>query len=269
MTSHAETHRAVGLSSLPERLLLLLAAPSKIAIEALSQFVTAKASLTVPARSGARGDTSVLHTFAVCVLHPHTFEPRVVSEFTSDATAVLATLEQVLTEYGHQNANLANGACAPAALDLSRLLMYVKPMLNPSPHMSSLLRVVCVYRGNENSSSSSSSASAPIAPFFSAGVPAHVDVLGHPGFVFDLLYLHNSDTTTKSDEQHQAVFNAFGPLKMSGDGFFYHKCPCYFFARCIQDLDGIHVAVAMMLQHPALRQPQPEDFCEMEKLLLF
>ena len=87
----------------------------------------------------------------MCVLHPHTFEPRVVSEFTSDATAVLATLEQVLTEYGHQNANLANGACAPAALDLSRLLMYVKPMLSPSPHMSSLLRVVCVYRGNENS----------------------------------------------------------------------------------------------------------------------
>ena len=101
------------------------------------------------------------------------------------------------------------------------------------------------------------------APAFSAGsADLHADVLGHPGFVFDLLYLHDLSMGMSEDE-HQVIFNAFGTLKVRGDGFFYHKCPSFFFARRAEDDDSVHQAVAMMLQHPALRQEQPEDFDKM------
>ena len=276
MTSRADTRRAVGLSSLPERVLLLLG-PRKLelAVAALSPFVAAKAALAEdPPNQDPLAGRRRPHTFAVWVLHPHTLEPHVVSEFNSDAAAVLAALASVLAETGRLTA-AAGAADGAAALDLSRLLMRLKPLLDPDPHLSSLLHVVCAYGGNigpSYSSSASSSASAfascPAAPFFSAGgADAHADVLGHPGFVFDLLYLHDAEDTSISDEQHQTVFNAFGGLKVRGDGFFYHKCPSFFFARRTQDEGSVHMAVAVMLQHPALRLEQPEDFGEMERLL--
>ena len=126
MTSRADTRRAIGLSSLPERVLLLLG-PCKLqlAVAALSQFVAAKAALREPPAGRP-------HTFAVWMLHPHTLEPHVVSEFNSDAAAVLATLASVLAETGRQTAAgaaAATPAAAPAAFDMSRLLVRLKPLL--------------------------------------------------------------------------------------------------------------------------------------------
>ena len=61
------------------------------------------------------------------------------------------------------------------------------------------------------------------------------------------------------------IFNTFGTIKVEGDGFFFHKCPSFFFARYHNE-DDVRLAVAMFLQHPALRGHQPLEFSEMEKL---
>ena len=271
--------RAVGLSALRSRIVLLLdlgmgTESLHIAVTALWQFVVAKAAaVAVPSNAPATTRPRP-HAFAVCVLDSLTLRPRFVSKFTSDTQAVLATLTSLLSpavgaELVVEGGDASSVAVAATArefrLDLSLLLTTLKQHLDPNPPLSSLLHVICAY-GNDSAA----------APIFSAGnADAHMDVLGHPGFVFDLLYLHSEAGTTAAttpaesqqrQRQHQEKFNAFGALKVRGD-YFYYKCPSFFFARSPQHEDSVHMAVAMMLQHPALRLEQPEDFAEMEQLL--
>lgn len=259
----ARAHREIALSSLPERIVLCVdlelgssSATSgagsdrsklDVAIAALSTFVRAKLSLASPTQLQARVHVRP-NEFAVGVIHPQS-GARLVSSFSSDVDSVLPILE------GLKNlADLEESQGGSQPLDLSQLLDTMKKYLDPSPHFTNILRLICVY-GN----------SSVVPVFSSGGVASHMEILAHPGFVFDLLYLHD-DLRDRGQSIVRDIYYKFGELKLKGDGYFFHKCPSFFFARH-QLGSSLHMAVAMLLQHPAMRQEQPRNFASLESLL--
>ena len=87
-------------------------------------------------------------------------------------------------------------------------------------------------------------------------------MLQHPGFCFDVVYLHQKPNETNAVRQ---IFDALGKTDVQG---IQEKCPNFLFARH-HKAQKLMRDFSMLMQHPGLRKPQPKNFDLMQEMLRF
>jgi hypothetical protein len=202
----------------------------QVVIQALKMFVSLKSS----------SSSHQSAEFALVLLSPE--GSQWMFDFTSDTAFVLSAIDALTVAFGEQG----------GVLDMSTLLQLVQehfPQRSTTPTIS-YCRVLLVF-GRSND-----------VPIYSMGRGAHAELLQHPGFGFDVMYLHQKPNETNHVRE---VFDALGRTDVQNvEG----NCPNFLFARH-HKAQLVMRDTSMLLQHPGLRKLQPKNFDEMKDMLRF
>ena len=235
------------IASLPEKIVLAIDFTSEmgalftksktklqIVVQALKMFITLKSTTY----------TKEPTQFALVSLSPS--GPQWTVDFTADTNYLLSAIDGLTVAQPGED----------KVLDISVFLQLVQEHFYqhnssaPSPSsgmFGTFFRVVCIF-GRSNQ-----------IPIYSMGRDCHAELLQHPGFGLDILYLHQKPNANNSVRE---IFDVLGKTDVVNSA----TCPNYFFARH-HKAQLVMRDVAMLLQHPGLRRPQPKNFDSMKELL--
>ena len=201
----------------------------QVIVQALQMFVSLKSTTKTE--------------FALCLLDSE--GAKWIMDFTSEIGLLKAALNGL---------KIASMEEQVKVFDMSTLLQLVQTHFEQptQPNLISMYRVLFIYGRSE----------ATDVPIFSMGREAHVELLQHPGFCFDVVYLHQKPNETNAVRQ---IFDALGKTDVQG---IQEKCPNFLFARH-HKAQKLMRDFSMLMQHPGLRKPQPKNFDLMQEMLRF
>ena len=195
----------------------------QVAAQALKKFVTLKSSIYSNSQT----------EFALILLTPSGAQWMI--DFTSDHHYILSAIDGLTVAIGEED----------KVLDMSQFLQLVQEHFQAEN--GTFLRVFCIFGRSIQ------------IPIFSMGRDGHSELLQHPGFGIDILYLHQKP---REENFVREVFDALGAADQNGH---VHN---YLFARH-HKAQLVMRDVAMLLQHPGLRKSQPKNFDAMKEMIRF
>ena len=236
-----ETKNDTTITSLPERIILAIditCEMSELFTKTKTKLQVAAQALTMFVQMKTIQYTNQQTQFALVLLAPSGVQWMI--DFTTDIAYVLSAIDGLTVAMGEED----------KVLDMSKLLQLVQEQFyRGNQSLGTFTRVFCIFGRSTQ------------IPIYSMGRDCHAALLQHPGFGFDVLYLHQKP---RADNHVREIFDAFGQTDVVESS----TCPNYLFARH-HKAQVVMRDVAMLLQHPGLRQPQPKNFDEMKEMIRF